>query len=37
MAIASPTAPVECRFEDNQPRSGGMQEKAPDAATIKQP
>lgn len=37
MAMARPTAPVVCRFEESQPRRGGMQEKAPEAATMRQP
>jgi hypothetical protein len=35
--MARPAAAVECRFEESQPRSGGMQEKAPLDATMRQP
>jgi hypothetical protein len=36
-AMARPAAPVLNRFEERKPRSGGMQEKAPEAATIRDP
>lgn len=36
-AIASPIAAVVCRLDDSQPKRGGMHEKAPHAATIRQP
>lgn len=36
-AIASPIAPVLKTLQDSQPRRGGIQENAPDAATIRQP
>jgi hypothetical protein len=36
-AIARPAEAVVKRFEERKPRRGGIQENAPDAATMRQP
>jgi hypothetical protein len=36
-AIARPMDAVECKFDDSQPKRGGMQAKEPQVATIRQP